>query len=373
MMGALGTLLIAACGGTTPQVSRAQAQGLPADLQPVANAGFDAWVSGFRARARGAGISDATLNAAFAGAGYLPGVVTRDRSQIQTRRTLEEYLSIATSDERLAKGRAAFARHQGALRAIEAQYGVDAYIVAAIWGLESQFGEKRGQIPVVSATATLAFDGRRGSFWESQLIAALRILQRGDTTADRMVGSWAGAMGHTQFIPTSYQTFAVDFTGDGRRDIWGADPSDALASTASYLARNGWRSGLKWGAEAGTGGPGGRSIRPQAGGPAFTVTRNFNVLKTYNNSDLYALGVGHLADRLAGGGPLRGSFPPDANGLTKADRLAIQQGLTAQGYDVGTVDGVIGARTEAAIRDFQTRRGVTVTGQATRDVLELLR
>ncbi len=299
--------------------------------------------------------------------------MNRDGNQIQTRRTLEEYLSIATSDDRLTKGRAAFVRYGNTLRAMERQYGVDALIVTAIWGMESQFGEKRGQIPVVSSTATLAFDGRRGDFYESQLVAALRILQRGDTTPAQLTGSWAGAMGHTQFIPTSYQSFAVDFTGDGRRDIWGDDPADALASTASYLARNGWRTGLKWGAETGTGGPDGRTIQPQSGGVRFTVTRNFNVLKTYNNSDLYALGVGHLADRIGGAGPLQGSFPPDANGLTRDDRLAIQRGLTARGYEVGTIDGVIGRLTETAIRDFQQRQGLTVTGIASAEVLGALR
>lgn len=309
----------------------------------------------------------------MAGAGYLPGVVRRDGSQIQTRRTFEEYLSIATSDERLANGRAALARHGGTLAAVEARYGVSQYILAAIWGVESQFGDKRGQIPVVSATATLAFAGHRGAFWEDQLLAALRILQSGDTTPDRLLGSWVGAMGHTQFIPTSYLAFAVDFDGDGRRDIWAEDPGDALASAASYLARNGWKTGLAWGEEAGTGQMSGRSIRPQAGGPAFIVTRNFDVLKTYNNSDFYALSVGHLADRLAGAGPLRGGFPPDANGLTRADRIAVQRALAARGYEVGTIDGVIGPLSEAAIRDFQASRGLVVTGRATPELLSELR
>ena len=365
---------LAACSAPTSGGGpRPDAGQLQPDLRPAPNPAFDQWVTAFRPRARRAGISAATLDAAFANAGYLPGVVTRDRTQIQTRRTLEEYLSIATSDERLAKGRAAMARHRNTLAAIESRYSVSAFIIAAIWGLESEYGEKRGLIPVISSTATLAFDGRRGGFYETQLIAALRILERGDTTPARLTGSWAGAMGHTQFIPTSYQSFAVDFTGDGRRDIWGEDPSDALASTASYLARNGWRAGLKWGAEAGTGGPAGRTIQPQAGGVRFTVTSNFNVLKTYNNSDLYAIGVGHLADRLGGAGPLRGSFPPDANGLTRQDRIAIQRGLAERGYDVGTIDGVIGPLTEAAIRDLQRRRGLEVTGAATREVLALLR
>ena len=370
---AAATLSITACVGNAPTAQPVNSGGLPDDLRPIANADFTNWVARFKPRASNAGISSATFDAAFAQAGYLPGVVTRDGSQIQTRRTLEEYLSIATSDERLSKGRAAMARYGSTLDAIEARYGVDAHIVAAIWGMESQFGEKRGLIPVVSSTATLAFDGRRGDFYESQLIAALRILERGDTTSAQLTGSWAGAMGHTQFIPTSYQSFAVDFNGDGRRDIWSDDPADALASTASYLSRNGWRSGLKWGAEAGTGGPDGRTIQPQAGGVRFNVTRNFNVIKTYNNSDLYALGVGHLADRLGGAGPLQGSFPPDANGLTREDRLAIQRGLAARGYDVGTIDGVIGRLTEAAISDFQQRQGLTVTGVASAEVLSSLR
>lgn len=361
---------LAACAGSPLPVSNVATRGLPADLLPVANLDFDSWVTAFRARA---GVPSATFDAAFADAGYLPGVITRDGTQIQTRRTLEEYLSIATSDDRVAKGRAAFAQHSGILTAIQNEYGVDARIVAAIWGMESQFGEKRGEIPVVSSTATLAFDGRRGAFYESQLKAALQILERGDTTPTQLTGSWAGAMGHTQFIPTSYQSFAVDFTGDGRRDIWGDDPTDALASTASYLVRNGWRNGLKWGGETGTGGPTGRTIQPQSGGVQFTVTRNFDVLKTYNNSDLYALGVGHLADRIGGAGPLQGSFPPDANGLTKDDRLALQRGLVAREYDVGIIDGVIGTLTQTAIRDFEQRQGMTVTGIASRDVLARLR
>ncbi|MGJ8611794.1 MAG: lytic murein transglycosylase [Octadecabacter sp.] len=362
---------LAACTGNVPSAQPVGA--VPDDLRPRRTPAFDQWVAAFRPRARQAGLTDATLDAAFANAGFIPGVVSRDGNQIQTRITLEDYLSIAMSDERISKGRAAFARHRTTLAAIEARYGVSAHIVAAVWGMETQFGEKRGTIPVISATATLAFDGRRGAFYESQLIAALQILQNGDTTPANMIGSWAGAMGHTQFIPTSYQAFAVDFTGDGRRDIWGNDPTDALASTASYLSRNGWRSGLKWGAEAGTGGPDGRTIQPQAGGVRFTVTSNFNAIKTYNNSDLYALGVGTLADRIAGGGPLQGNFPNDANGLSRADRLALQRRLAARGYDIGTIDGVIGAKTEAAVRDFQRSQGMAVTGVATPAVLAALR
>lgn len=361
---------LASCG--TGPVPAQRDSGLPADLRPQPNAAFDAWLAGFRTRAASRGLSATTLADGLADAGYLPGVVRRDGSQIQTRRSFEDYLSIATSDARLAKGRAALRRHGDTLAAVEARFGVSRHIVAAIWGVESEFGDKRGRIPVVSATATLAFTGRRGAFWEDQLTAALRILQAGETPPDRLRGSWAGAMGHTQFIPTSYLAFAVDFDGDGRRDIWGDDPGDALASAASYLSRNGWRSGLAWGEEAGTGTLAGRTIRPQAGGPRFTVTGNFDVLKSYNNSDFYAATVGHLADRLAGGGPLRGAFPPDANGLTRADRIDLQRALAARGHEVGPIDGVIGPATMAAIRDFQAAQGLAITGQADRALLARL-
>ncbi|MFT6074016.1 MAG: lytic murein transglycosylase [Yoonia sp.] len=368
-----GTLGITGCIGTAPSAQPANRSDLPPDLRPIENAAFADWLTAFRPRASSAGISSATLNAALAGTGFIPGVVIRDRNQIEFRSTLEDYLSIATSEERISKGRAAMSRHANTLGSIEARFGVDAKIVAAIWGMESQFGEKRGVIPVISATATLAFDGRRARFYEAQLLAALRILDRGDTTQSRLIGSWAGAMGHTQFIPTSYEAFAIDFTGDGRRDIWADDPTDALASTASYLAQNGWQTGLKWGSEAGTGGPSGRTIQPQNDGVRFTVTRNFDTIKTYNNSDFYAIAIGHLSDRLAGAGPLQGSFPPDANGLTKSDRLNVQRGLEARGYDIGTIDGVIGKNTQSAISDFQRRRGLPVNGLATPEVLAALR
>ena len=210
---------------------------------------------------------------------------------------------------------------------------------------------------MISATSTLAFDGRRGAFFEKQLIEALRILQSGDVTPANLTGSWAGAMGHTQFIPTSYQAFAVDFTGDGKRDIWSDDPSDSLASTAAYLSRNGWQSGTGWGREAADG-----ALQPQPGGPRFAVSRNFRVIKTYNNSDNYAIGVGHLADRIAGGGPLRGSFPPDRYGLTKEDRIALQRRLTQRGFDTGGVDGVLGTKSRAAITAYQTSQGLPATG-----------
>ncbi len=368
----LGALGVSACGNSVGLRGPGGAAGLPADLRPVPNPGYEAWVNSFRSRAEGQGITRATLDAGFRGTGYLPGVVTRDRDQTEFSRTLEDYLAIAASDERVTKGRAAFARHRTTLAAVESRYGVSAEIVTAIWGLESFYGERRGDVPVISATSTLAFDGRRGAFFEKQLIAALRILQNGDVAAANLKGSWAGAMGHTQFIPTSYQAFAVDFTGDGRRDIWSEDPTDSLASTAAYLAKNGWTRGVKWGGEAGTGAPSGRIIQPQPGGPRFAVTSNFGVIKRYNNSDSYAIGVGHLADRIAGGGPIRASFPPDRFGLTKDDRIRLQQRLTSRGFDTGGADGVIGPNSRTAIAAYQSSIGLSATGDPSPELLRAL-
>jgi lytic murein transglycosylase len=376
-------------------------------MTPVPNAGYDAWVAGFRPRALAQGITPATYDNAFRNAGFLPGVIERDRNQTEFRRSLEDYLAIAASPERVSMGSDALRRYGPVLARIEAQYGVEPEVVVAVWGLESYYGTRRGDIEVISAVSTLAYEGRRREFFESQLIAALKILQNGDTTPANMTGSWAGAMGHTQFIPTSYLLYAVDFTGDGRRDIWSDDPTDSLASTAAYLARSGWTRGQPWGVEvrlpAGFAGPFGRGTTRSAsqwaamgvrdmngnpvpnfgpasilapsgpGGPAFMVFRNFTVITRYNNSESYVIGVGHLSDRITGGPPIRGSFPPDAQGMTIADRQELQRRLTAAGFDTGGADGVIGARTEAAIRAWQQSRGLPVTGEATMSVLTALR
>ncbi|MBT6266416.1 MAG: lytic murein transglycosylase [Tateyamaria sp.] len=361
-------LTLAGCSGEGE--GAAVSSGLPNDLRPARNSGYDNWVATFRERAARQGFSQELLSNSFRGTGYLPGVIKRDRNQVEFKKSLEDYLSIAVSDERVLKGRAAFSRHQSSLKAIEDAYGVSAYIVTAIWGLESFYGERRGDVPVISATSTLAYDGRRGDFFEKQLIAALKILKYGDTTSANLKGSWAGAMGHTQFIPTSYLSFAVDFTGDGRRDIWSSDPSDALASTAAYLSKNGWKKGLRWGDEVVNGSPSGTIIQPQADGPRFSTTANFRVIKSYNNSDAYAIGVGHLADRIAGAAGLRTSFPPDEYGMTKNDRIALQKSLTKSGFDTGGSDGVIGPKTIKAISDYQRSRGLAVTGKPTLSMID---
>ncbi len=403
----LAALSLSACmGGGVPMSASAPARAAPMRAEP--NPAFDAWKAQFRGRATGAGIPASVVDPALNGAGFLPDVIARDRRQTEFTRTLEDYLSIATSDERIAGGRAALSRHGSTLRAIESRYGVEAEVITAVWGLESRYGSERGDIPVMSALATLAFDGRRGAFFESQLLAALRILQRGDTSAANMRGSWAGAMGHTQFIPTTYQEYAVDFTGNGRRDIWAEDPSDALASAANYLSRMGWRRGQPWGVEVrlpdgfntGLAGRGssravgdwaGLGLRDMDGravpdhgpaslilpdgprGPAFLVFRNFSVILRYNNSELYGIGIGHLADRLRGGGPFRGNFQPDRFGLRLGERQEMQRRLTRAGFDTQGVDGVIGPNSEAAIRAYQQARGLSVTGQPSQALLERLR
>ena len=396
----LGALVLAGCGAPAPL------RGPEPAMRAVPNPAFDAWVAGFRARAGSRGISEATLATAFRDIGYLPGVIERDRNQAEFARSLEDYLSIAASDERVAQGRQMLSRHAGLLSEIEGRLGVERHVVAALWGIESFYGTRRGDVPVVSALATLAFDGRRGAFFETQLTAALRILQNGDVTPAGMTGSWAGAMGHTQFIPTSYLAYAVDFRGDGRRDIWADDPTDALASAAAYLARSGWQRGRPWGLEVrlpeGFVGPLGRGstqstaawaaaglsaadgaplpdhgpgavLVPQRGGPAFLVYRNFSAILRYNNAESYGIGLGHLSDRLIGRPPLRAAFPPDAAGMSKADRQELQRRLTAAGFDTEGADGVIGDKTRAAIAAYERAQGLPVTGEPSLALLRRLR
>ncbi|KNG92543.1 lytic murein transglycosylase [Pseudaestuariivita atlantica] len=402
----LGTLALAGCGAAPAPAPRGTPRATgAARFRAVPNAGHAAWLRGFRARAIASGLPAGVVDRGLAGAGFIPEVVRLDRNQTENVRTLEDYLAIATSDTRIADGRRELARRRALLGQIEARYGVPANVVTAIWGLESRYGTRMGDIPVTSALSTLAYDGRRGAFFERQLLAALRIQARGDIAPSRMLGSWAGAMGHTQFIPTTFEAYAVDFRGDGRRDIWAPnDPTDALASAAAYLSRSGWRRGAPWGLEvrvpAGLRGSSGssRSVAawraagvtrarggtvpdhgtarlaiPQPGGPAFLTFANARVLRRYNNSLKYVLGVGVLSDRIAGGPPLEQGFGRNAAGLTLAERKEIQRLLTRRGYDVGEADGVIGAKTEAAIRDFQRRAGLTVDGKATPALLRALR
>ncbi|MEJ6402838.1 lytic murein transglycosylase [Yoonia sp. 2307UL14-13] len=384
------------------------ATGLAAAMPGVLSAqasGFGNWVAGFRSRARAAGITDRTFNAAFANVRYLPDSIERDRNQAEFVKPLGEYMSTAASDTRVQNGRAMVRQYGNLLNRIEATYGVPPHIVVAIWGMESNYGQRRGDVPLISTLATLAYDGRRGRFFEQQLIAALGILQRGDVAPQNMTGSWAGAMGHTQFIPTSYQAYAVDFTGDGRRDIWADDPSDALASTAAYLRRFNWRQGQPWGIEVllprgfdynqssgrsmaswnqlGVRGVDGRAvpnygnaslITPTgAGGPSFLIFANYTTISRYNNAQAYIIGVGHLGDRIRGMGPLRTAWPNGERGLRRAERIELQQRLTAAGFSTGGVDGKIGPNSMAAIRAYQRSQGLPADGYASVSLLQRLR
>lgn len=407
----LGMMLFAsiALGETLPS-QPAPAAGDAADMMETqgTSAGLQAWTVGFRARALAAGISAATFDAAFQDVTYSPDVITKDRNQSEFTKTIWDYLDSAASDDRIENGKKALARSLALLEWIEATYGVDKEIVAAIWGLESAYGTFRGDYPLIGSLATLAYDGRRGAFFEQQLLAALRILQNGDVTADKMTGSWAGAMGHTQFIPSSYLTFAVDFTGDGKRDIWSDDPTDALASTAAYLAKSGWQKGAPWGLEITLpqdydysisterikkpvaewqalgvrtvdGGAlpdhGLASVLLPAGarGAPFLIFANFQVIEKYNTADAYVIGVGHLADRIKGGPPIKASWPRDLRALALDERIELQERLTAAGIDPGGVDGKIGPNTIAAVKAFQRTVGLIPDGYPSLDILIRLR
>ncbi len=376
--------------------------------QASSNIGFQRWIDRFRSRARSAGIRDSVLNAAFQGVRYNPEIIKRDRNQSEFTKQIWEYLDSAASDTRVKNGRAAYRENQRVLKAIEARYGVEAEVVAAVWGLESAYGAFRGDEPVIEALATLAYDGRRGRFFESQLIAALKIIQAGDVAPRKMTGSWAGAMGHTQFIPTSYLSYAVDFTGDGKRDIWSDNPADALASTAAYLKRFGWTKGQPWGVEVvlprgfdygqtgervkkspaqwaamgvrdtrGARVPnyGRASILLPAGaqGAAFMIFDNFHVIERYNSADAYVIGVGHLSDRIRGDGPIRASWPRDDRNLRFSEKQEMQRLLTARGFNTQGVDGIIGPNTIQAIRRFQSTQGMVPDGYASFEILRRLR
>ena len=274
---AMGALT--ACGASPRGRSVASASSSSASAMPIQqNAGFDDWVVSFKNQAEGRGISRSVLDTAFRGAGYIPGVIERDRNQTEFTRTLEDYLAIAASDERVSNGRANYRSFASTLNSVESTYGVEGKVVAAVWGMESSYGTRRGDTPIVSAMATLSYAGRRQEFFTQQLYAVLKILANGDTTPNRMVGSWAGAMGHTQFMPTSYLSYAVDHTGDGRRDIWSDDPTDALASTANFLRAKGWKPG--------------RGYAP--GQP------NFRVIEQWNAASVYQQSIALMAARIDG-------------------------------------------------------------------------
>ena len=368
--------------------------------------GFARWVAEFRAGAQAAGIDEATLRAAFDGVGYLPRVVELDRAQPEFMRTVWDYLDSTVTPQRVARGQDKLVEVRDPADAAAARYGVPAPIVVAIWGMESNYGDNYGNTPTIDALATLGFEGRREGWARGQLLAALKILQSGDIDRAHMIGSWAGAMGQTQFLPSSYLAYAVDADGDGRRDIWDS-PADVMASTANFLSRSGWRAGQPWGAEvelppgfdhghadialrqptAQWAAEGVRSIDgaplPEfadgaillpagARGPAFLIGPNFRAILRYNNSTSYGLAVSLLAQRLTDGAGVQAPWPRDLPALTRSHVIALQTALNERGFDSGTIDGMVGPATRDALRRYQRSIGVPADGYPTLDLLHRL-
>jgi membrane-bound lytic murein transglycosylase B len=383
---------------------------MSADGNTLPTQTFAEWQAGFRNQALQAGIRPDVFDRAFVGVSLDPSVVAADRSQPEFSRPIWEYLDGAISPTRVRRGQGLLSQYSDVLTRIEQRYGVDRQALVAVWGMESSFGDIQGNKSVIRSLATLAYEGRRPTFAQDQLIAALQILQNGDITPERMLGSWAGAMGQTQFIPTTFNTHAVDFDGDGRRDIWG-DAADALASTANYLQSSGWQKGQPWGFEVQVPGgfdylladgtvrkpvaqwlalgvrlpngavlPAGSEQLPAAlllpagyRGPAFLVLDNFRAILKYNNSSAYALGVSLLSQRFNGGGYLQGQWPKDDLPLSRSERIELQTLLTAKGYEAGNPDGILGANSRKAIRAAQAALGWPADGYATHKLLESLR
>ena len=378
--------------------------------QALADAGFQRWVRDFRGVAAKNGISGTTFDRAFRGVNAPdPEVLEKARYQPEFTAPVWDYFDNRVNENSVEVGRAMARKYGSVLSSIERRFGVDRHILLAIWSMESNYGEalKNDNVMrnVVRSLSTLAYaDKRRAKFARTQLIAALKILQSGDIDVGHLTGSWAGAMGHTQFIPTSYQAYAVDFDRNGRRDIWGSIP-DALATAANLLARNGWQSGETWGYEVVL--PGGRKFpggsmslskwasigvvrangkpfpRPSdkaelkvpdgREGPAFLMTKNFFVIKRYNNADKYAMAVGLLADQIAGYGGLVRDWNRPFTRLTFDETQELQKRLSVMGYYDGKIDGKIGEGSRGAIKAFQSRMGLTPDGHPSKEVLSNLR
>ena len=378
----------------------------------LADAASDRWVEGFWQQAQAAGVSAETYWAALGDFEPDPSIIPRASNQPEFVRLIWDYMDSMVSESRIANGLAQIPNWGRLLAQLEAHYGVNRYVILAIWGMESAYGAILDNNDIVKPTirslATLTYmGGSRQQYGERQLVAALKILQRGDITAALMIGSWAGAMGHTQFIPTTYEAYAVDWDGDGRRDIW-TSPVDALASTAAYLSAMGWEEGKTWGyevtlpagfdyrlADSGderslaawqglgvTRSAGAAFPRPGdqatlwvpagSGGPAFLLLKNFRVIKRYNNANSYALAVGHLADRLQGFGLFRQEWPRDEMPLAESDRYELQQLLARLGLYSGPIDAVVGNGTRAAIRNYQQAVGMIADGYASDRLLRHL-
>jgi membrane-bound lytic murein transglycosylase B len=415
-------LLLAGCADTSPQGpltavtpppappgprTPSAPTPLPATPVPTGELAFDTWLADFRVRAQAAGLSSALLDRELSGVTPDPKVISLDSRQPEFSKPVGDYIKGVISDDRVAVGRNK--REQLTyLPTIEARYGVPRDILLAVWAMESAFGQLQGNFDVVRSMVSLAADGRRRAWAEGELIAALKIIDSGEVSRERLRGSWAGAMGQTQFIPSSYRSTAVDFDGDGRRDIWGSD-ADSLASAANLLAKGGWKPGVGWakevilpagfdysvteverqlpswwearGVQRADGLPWTAAdaaslamlILPSgAAGPAFLALPNHFAIRTYNNSPSYALGIGLLADRFAGGGPLVATWPVETP-LILADRMAAQIALARVGFPPGPADGVIGAGTRKALRAWQQSQQLPADGYLSNDMVARLK
>ncbi|WP_066270278.1 lytic murein transglycosylase [Hydrogenophaga palleronii] len=370
---------------------------------------FATCLNTLRAPARAVGVSDASFTQYTQGLVPDMSVIDKLNYQPEFRTAIWDYLAGLVDDQRVAEGKAMLALHADVLARVNERYGVDPATVVAVWGVESNFGQTFGKSPLVQSLGTLSCFGRRQAYFRTEFYATLRILQAGHITADRLVGSWAGAFGHTQFMPSTFERLAVDFDGDGRADLMDSTP-DALASTANFLAKAGWQNGQPWGFEVklpsgfNTSGEGRRTKRTMADwaerglrlvdssplpgsgngsaglltpagpqGPAFLVLRNFDAIYSYNAAESYGLAIAHLADRLRGGGRFVTPWPTDDPGLSRAERREVQTLLIARGHDIGEVDGMLGDKSRVAIRAEQERLGQEVNGRAGQKLLKTLR
>jgi lytic murein transglycosylase len=373
----------------------------------AAQADFRACLDGLRSQAVAKGVSGATYDSATRGVQPDMKILELMDNQPEFKTPIWDYLGFLVDEERVEDGRAAMRRHGQALAAAEARFGVDRHIIAGVWGVESNFGKDIGGRPLVQSLATLScVPNRRQGYFRGEFFATLQIIERGDVAASRLTGSWAGAFGHTQFMPSTFLRLAVDLDGDGRRDVVDSVP-DALGSTANFLKKAGWNSGLPWGYEVrlprGYGGPSGRKdkrpvsawaaagltrvdgralsgeyaaglLMPAgANGPAFLVTKNFDALYSYNAAESYGLAIAILSDRLRGGAGIQTPWPTDDPPLSRAERRELQRLLAARGYDVGEPDGRIGQKTRDAIKAIEQQVGIRPTGRPGGKVLAALR
>ncbi len=397
-------LLAALCTALFATAGLAQA---PSPTPAPAPQEFENCLNTLRAPARAVGVSEATFTQHTLGLVPDMSVIDKLNFQPEFRTAIWDYLAGLVDEQRVAEGQAMLALHAETLKRVQERFGVDPATVVAVWGVESNFGQTFGKSPLVQSLGTLSCFGRRQAYFRTEFYATLRILQAGHITPNRLVGSWAGAFGHTQFMPSTFERLAVDFDGDGRADLMDSTP-DALASTANFLAKAGWQSGQPWGFEVklppgfNAGNEGRRTKRtmedwvargvkrvdgsplPASGsaglltpagpqGPAFLVLRNFDAIYSYNAAESYGLAIAHLSDRLRGGGPFVTPWPTDDPGLSRAERREVQTLLIARGHDIGEVDGMLGEKSRVAIRVEQERLGQETSGRAGQKLLKALR